>query len=129
MAPQQRRLAWGEEDSSHARFGSITSSNDDRMFRHDFGKAGWTVPEAGNEGLEVVNVVAEMLADFDSVLVGMLEPVLEDGEEPFGTGNGERHKTEFTEDFFPLLLANTALATRYLFHASESIFMKSRRSA
>ena len=99
MAPQQGQLVGGEEDSSHARFGSVTSSKDDWVFWHDFGKAGWTFPEAGNEGLEVVNVAAEMLADFDSVLVGVLEPMLEDGEEPFGTGNGKRHKTEFTEDF------------------------------
>ena len=89
MASQQGRLVGGEEDSSHARLGSVTSSNDDWMFRHDFGEAGWTVPEARHESFKVVNVAAEMLADFDPVLVSVFEPMLKYGEEPFGSWNGK----------------------------------------
>ena len=121
MAPQQRRLARGKEDSSHARFGRITSSNDDRMFWHYLGKAGWVVPEAGDEGFEVVNVAAEMLADLDLVLISMLEAMLKYGEEPLGTWNGKRHKSEFTKDFFPLLLADTAFPMEVVNEGSQSL--------
>jgi len=80
-APQHWCLVGTKDDAAHAWFGSIACPYKAGGLGYKFSEASGSLGETLCEALEVVDVAADVLGDFHSVLVGMLDPKLKSGEQ------------------------------------------------
>ena len=121
--PQEELLALGKEDPALARLGGINGTNCQRIVGHKLSEAGGVSCNALGEQFKVSQVIAEVVGDAHTVLVGMGEAKLKGTKEARTAGDGSAHEVEFTKDPLPCLDADMLLATEVIEDGKDPCFV------
>jgi hypothetical protein len=108
-APEDGGVVVGEEDPTHARRARVDSTKDGWCVGDELGEMSGPRGEVGRQGLEVLQVVADVAREADAVALGVLDPELESAEQPRRARDPQACEAELAEVLLPLLEAHPFL--------------------
>ena len=115
-----------EVDSTHARLGCVSGTQEGRFLGHDLGQVSGALAEAGGETAEGVEAVSDEGVDADPVSFGLVLRPLQCAEQAAGSGDGDRDEAKLAEDAGPLLGAD-ALGVGHFFEDVSECVLAVRR--
>jgi hypothetical protein len=111
--------------STHPGLGGVCGPDKGRLLRDHFSKVSGPMAQAGCEGSEGVEMLAQTLVDAYSVSTGSIEGQLECTEKPGISGDGDGNESKLPQVTLPGLLADAPAVLEVLKDGSQGVLTMS----